>query len=756
MNIPIHSVRLALLPRTCTFSPSFPRSSAYALSSGLALAFACALNPAPAHANPNAIEDTSASDSSEASGGSGSAAPLSTITVTATRNATRAYDFPGQVTVIERDIIDDFNASSLQDVFQAIPGATFDSGPRRSGDAPIIRGLTGNGVLIFQDGARQSFVSGHDGRFFIDPELVQTVEVVRGPSSALYGSGALGGVIATRTVTARDLLEPGERYAIKATSGYQSVNDEFRASVTNAAQSSDEKWDVVSHFTYRQSGDIELGNGSLLPADDEITSSLFKLTVRPSDSLDISTSYTRFRLDATDPQNPQGANIAGPGNDLVFRDARSDTAQIALGWNPASDAVDLNLVGYYSRNAVEEDEVDDPRITDREVETFGLLLDNRSRFDLGAASRLVLTYGGEYYRDEQRGADNATGDGSRGGVPDAETEFVGLFAQAELTLDQPIGLPGELSVIPGIRWDSFRSRADGETFEIDDDQFSPKIGVSYKPIPELLFFGNYALGFRAPSFNEAFADGVHFAIPNLSAPPGPRGPVFVSNLFIGNPDLRPEESESFELGAGLDLPDLLQDGDRLTLKGSYYRSDVDDLIGLDVNTPLGCFAPSPFATPCGSGEAFGNTSQNINIANARIDGIEIEFNYTSQHFYARGHFTSIDGVDLGTGEFLEGVLQPDSVFIDLGTRIGSTGLRIGTRLTYATDFDEVNTAQEAREDFFVGDLYLVYQPGEGPLRDFRLDLGFDNIGDADFEVVNAGVSQPGRNFKAALTWSRGF
>ncbi|NQX93497.1 MAG: TonB-dependent receptor plug domain-containing protein, partial [Erythrobacter sp.] len=216
------------------------------------------------------------------------------ITVIATRNATAAFDFPGQVTVIDRDVIDDFNASALQDVFVAIPGTTFDSGPRRTGDAPSIRGLSGSGVLIFQDGARQSFISGHDGRFFIDPELVQTIEVVRGPSSALYGSGALGGVIATRTKSAADLLAEGETFGLRINTGFQSVNNEFRIGVTGAAQSSDGVWDALGNVTYREAGNIELGSGDTLPADDEILSNLFKLTYRPSDAVEITGSYSRF------------------------------------------------------------------------------------------------------------------------------------------------------------------------------------------------------------------------------------------------------------------------------------------------------------------------------------------------------------------------------------------------------------------------------------------------------------------------------
>ena len=181
-----------------------------------------------------------------------------------------------------------------------------------------------------------------------------------------------------------------------------------------------------------------------------------------------------------------------------------------------------------------------------------------------------------------------------------------------------------------------------------------------------------------------------------------------------------------------------------------------NLIGLDVNIPPGCFVASSFVPPCGTGAAFGNTSQNVNIADAQISGVEVEFSYTSAHFYLRGNFSTIDGVDAATGEFLEGVLAPSILFFDTGLRFRDGDVRLGTRVTSANDFDEVNDPNQARDDYLTADVYLVIEPDDGPLEGFRLDLGIDNIGDADFEVVSAGVSQPGRNFKAALSWSQGF
>ncbi len=689
-------------------------------------------------------------------------ASIDMITVYATRNPIEAFDYPGQVTVIDKDIIDDFNPSTIADIFDAVPGSNIGGGPRRSGQTPDVRGLSGEGVLVLFDGARQSFLSGHDGRFFVDPDLIQAVEVVRGPTSALYGSGALGGVIALRTVTAADLLADGQTASVKLGSGYQSVNEEWRITSTGAWRRDDNRFDIVGNITLRQSDDIDLGSGLSLSADDEVLSSLLKTSFRPSDDLTVSASWIRFGGDSVDPNNPQGNNIAGSGNGDVFRDIDSNTIQGTMHYAPSgSNVFDVNLTSYYTRNIVEEDEVDTPRLISREVETIGVSIDNRSRFSIGSAADVTLTYGGEYYRDQQIGRDNTTADGTRGGVPDAAGKFYGLFAQAELALIDPLGAPGVLTIIPAVRWDKFENDAIGEA-STEDQATSPKIGVSYKPIDALIIFGNWAEAFRAPSFNEIYADNIHFQIPDLSVP-GPFGPfgppAFVTNIFVPNPDLVPEESQTWEVGIGLDLAGIFFDGDTLTAKGAYYRSDVTNLIDLEVNIPFTCFLTPgmvpPFAPPCGSGDAFGNFSRNVNVTNAEIDGVELEAIYDSEYFYTRANFASIDGRDVDTGDFI-GILAPNTIFIDAGVKWPAADIRLGGRVMIADDFDAVNDASQARDDYTVGDLYLVWEPTIGDLDGLRVDLGIDNIADADYEVVAAGVSQPGRNFKVAVSWRRGF
>lgn len=698
-----------------------------------------AASVAAACAAPAAAQDGAAAGASPAYG-----TMLEPITVFATLNPIAAFDYPGQVEVVDRERLDELQASSLGDIFEGVPGAVVDGGPRRSGETPSIRGFAEEDVLILLDGVRQSFVSGHDGRLFIEPELLKQVEIVKGPISSLYGSGALGGVIALTTVDAKDLLDLGETAGVKIKGGFQSANDEFVITTTGFTRSHDGNWDIIGSVAYRDSGDIRLGDGSILPDEHEIASGLLKGTVQIAPGLSFSTSWIRYQDDAVTPDNPQHGNVSGVPTDDgaipidVFRTVQSDTVQGTLSYKPDGNPyVDANFQTYWTRNRVEEDEVEGIRTVSREVETIGVKADNRTRFDLSDKSKLTLTYGAEYYQDEQVGRDNTSLGGGRDGVPGATADFAGVFAQTELKLLEPAGLPGELTVIPGVRFDRFTNEARGEE-DFADTAVSPKIGLAYKPVPWLLLFGNYGEAFRAPSFNELYADGVHFRL----------GPT-ITNRFVANPDLRPQDGSTVEGGIGLEFKDVAKAGDKVSVKASYWQSKVDDFIDLQVNgvgeggpTDIGCFVP--VLGPC--------TSNFVNVPHAELEGFEVSARYDVGRFYGIATYATIDGVNTDTGAFL-GVLQPDKLYLDLGLKLPEYWMRLGTRVTFADDFDKVNGDEKPRDAYHTIGLYAAIEPGEGPLKGFRLDLGIENITDEDYEVVAAGAEEPGINFKAAFGWT---
>ena len=108
---------------------------------------------------------------------------------------------------------------------------------------------------------------------------------MRGAASALYGSGAAGGVIAFETVEADDLLGEDETFGARASLGYRSVNEETRGSAAVFGDAG--AFEGIAALSARSSSDITLGSGDDLPAEDEIVSSLLAGEWDVTDALEI-------------------------------------------------------------------------------------------------------------------------------------------------------------------------------------------------------------------------------------------------------------------------------------------------------------------------------------------------------------------------------------------------------------------------------------------------------------------------------------
>ncbi|MCR9077710.1 MAG: TonB-dependent hemoglobin/transferrin/lactoferrin family receptor [Hyphomonadaceae bacterium] len=679
-----------------------------------------------------------------------------TITVYGTSNPLPVFDYPGQVTVVDRDALETLAPSTISDALRDVPGLDFSGGPRRTGELPSIRGLSGQNVLILLDGARQSFTSAHDGRFFVDPELIGTAEVVRGPASALYGSGAVGGVLAFESVDAAHLLRDGETWGARARVGYQSVNEERLASITAFTQQGN--FDGLASFGIRQSGDIELASGADLPSDDDIQTALVKGTYTLTDALTIDGSWQRFTNSAIEPNNGQGTAGTGDGvlDRNVDKDITTDTFRVGLNFNPAdNDWLDVALTAYQTSSDVNEFDATVPRTTMRDIETTGFSARNASRFTIGSAET-TLTIGGDWYEDEQTGTDDQTTDGTRGGVPNGESEFMGVFAQLESVIETSAG---QFVVIPGVRFDEFESSssiAPGQ--DNSDNAVSPRFAASYAPqgAEWLRLFGSYAEGFRAPSINELYLDGVHFSIPHpVLFNPAMGSFVLAPNNFIPNPDLVPEETQTVEFGAGVDFKQIFVPSDRFQAKVSYFETEADDLINLSVNVAPAatCFAPPTFQ-PCNWG-----TSESANVDQAELEGWEGELHYDSDRFFARASFSSIEGTNLADGSDL-GALTPDRTAVNLGLKLPEWNALVGARVQHAGDFEQrVSdgaggfTLQDERDAYVVLDLYATWRPDF--VDGLRLDLGVDNVLDEQFERTFAGAVEPGANVKLAASWQFG-
>ena len=131
--------------------------------------------------------------------------PLDQIVVVAHKDGRSIRDIAANVTVLSRARLNDELATSINDVFRYIPGIDYEAAGNRFGTEGInIRGIGGNRVAIIVDGVPLSdhFDVGsfsNATRDFIDAGLIENIEVLHGPASALYGSSAIGGVVAVKT-----------------------------------------------------------------------------------------------------------------------------------------------------------------------------------------------------------------------------------------------------------------------------------------------------------------------------------------------------------------------------------------------------------------------------------------------------------------------------------------------------------------------------------------------------------------------------
>jgi vitamin B12 transporter len=131
-------------------------------------------------------------------GTSPAAEPLE-VTVTANRQPTAIQRTGSAISIISRTEIERSNPASLVDVLRNVPGVTLTEagGPGATSDIRL-RGANPNHTLVLIDGVRVNDPAQASGEFdgaLIAPSLIERIEVLRGPQSALYGSDAIGGVV---------------------------------------------------------------------------------------------------------------------------------------------------------------------------------------------------------------------------------------------------------------------------------------------------------------------------------------------------------------------------------------------------------------------------------------------------------------------------------------------------------------------------------------------------------------------------------
>lgn len=653
-----------------------------------------------------------------------------TVVVTASRAETPLLTAPAAIAVRTGDELAVEVARSFTDLFEGVPGVSIQGNARRITEAPNIRGFADQQVVVRQDGGRQNFNAAHGGRFFTDPDLLQRVEVLRGANSAVFGSGALGGVVSLTTRSARDLLEAGEAFGGRYRVGYQSNGGDLTQSFSGFAAG--DAFDALVNFGLGGTrAPIRDGNGDAIPnTEDELRNGLVKLGWTPGAATRWEVSWQGFDNRAAEPTNANA--LTGT---LVDRDTRFEALRASFRTrSQTSDWLDLSILGYRNQVEVGEDMRIRTRRDDTAFETLGFEAHNSSRFRWSDDVRFTLNLGAETYRDTQSG----TRDGvPRLQFPDADASYFGAFLYGEAEVRE------RLQLTLGLRRDSWRIRA-GRFPARDEGATSPRATAGFRLTDSAFVWAGASRGFRVPSLTELYADGLHFQFPVGSG-------VQVLNYFRPAPELRAEKGTSWEAGFR---------GGRgaLAFETTCFDQTVGDYVDQIVIVADPAFRPE--VDPVTGFTVLQGSTLNVSL-DARLRGCEGAALYDRPRFRMRASGSLLDTENVETGETL-GRAPANALHLTASTRIPSLDLEVGGRATVAGSRTRGLAASRAAEadgeaaGYRILDLFLRFTPDSGPLAGVDWTLALNNLTDEYYAVFPAVVPQPGRSLRIAAAYRFGF
>lgn len=475
---------------------------------------------------------------------------LKPMVVTATRTERVIDETPVRTEVVTREDIDRTHARTLMQALENVPGLQMREVVGKSGYELSLQGLNADQVLVLIDGLpiTASTSSTVDLSQYLLSD-VERIEVVKGASSAQYGSSAMGGVI--NVITRRMAAGFGGTAALDVGS-YGSQNDNGKSASANNRHlrfdlsGGGEKWrlglsgDLVDDAGFG----VEPRNYARQGDDSRRQQLAARGEWRPSTQVRTWAEGSRYTEDDTQRYNlfVPPANVPQRKREEITRDRLSG----GLDWRLAN-GVRAQVKGvhedYDSRSGGYSNEV---LATDRRSQQRMQHLS--TQFDLPAWGRQLWMVGTDWHRETLTQTSNGVNElGGSGEVKRTNTE---LFLQNDILLSDTwevlLGLRGQHDSDFGSHW-------------------APKVSVRAN-LPDA---GDWKSSLRA-------SVGQGYRVPNLKE----RHYLFdhssIGYKVIGNPNLKPESSTSFQLGS------TFSHGDRLTFEVNAFHNRVRDLIQTDL------------------------------------------------------------------------------------------------------------------------------------------------------------------------------
>ncbi len=697
---------------------------------------------------------------------------LKEMVVSGSRYEQDPDELPMSIDVINAQQMEEQQVRDIRDLARDMPNVSVKRAPARftlaSGSTGRdqnagfnIRGLDGNRVLMMVDGIRlpRSYVFSANafGRDYLDVGLVQRVEVVRGATSALYGSDGMAGLVNFITNEPSNLLKDGKTFGGRASVGYDSDNTGKSLGLTLAGKPSDTlEWLLGANLgrsrELKNMGDIDTIDSRRTlpnPQHDKDASLLGKVVLRPTadqkhtvtlEHVDKQADYVLYTARTAPPATAATAVIGSESSTDMKRTRGTWTGEWRRFDAPVLDDLKATL-SYQNADAREfitEDRLtaaDRTRDVTYQEKTFQANLQASKLVRNSANLAQKFSYGLDYVRAEvenlQTGLVPPVGETyPLKRFPDTTESSWALYGQDEINF-------GDWTITPGLRYDHFSIKADQAGFNakavsLSGNATSPKLGVLYRATPEWSVFGNYAKGFRAPNAGQVNA---FFENP-------------VGNYkTIPNPDLKPETSQNLELGVRGRLGNVALDVAAFT---GRYKDFIEDLVHVGgVGT-----AADPLVY------------QSINRGRVSISGVEVKGRADWGRYAGIGWSTPFawgrtQGRDRSTGEPVASI-DPQRLTLGLRAEAAQWTAQLGLNYTQGKKAKDT-TALATGAQFLNPSATVVDLTAQWRIRkDLRLNVGLYNITDkkywrwsdvrgmaASSAVIDA-YTQPGRSAKVSL------
>jgi iron complex outermembrane receptor protein len=458
---------------------------------------------------------------------------MNDVVVTATKTEKKAIDVSEAITVITGKQIEEIGAMNARDAIQYFTPSVYPESYGYEGGVTKIRGFTGNDnqVKVLIDSIPQLKES-HGARFECIPaEQIERIEVIRGPSSVLYGSGAMGGVINIITkkkaignnVSLKTMLGPDSTRNVGVAGSLQK-NDTGISIFANKDET--DGWRKHTAHTY---DNIRLSLSSVLDPESLLTlSSYYHRT------------YSEYGGGISEEDFKNDPETSYANNWDHSEEERWGLAPIYQ--TNLTDKIELVASGHFDK-LIRSSFTSSEYIYDSDGEGLEFQV-NFKHLLLGRKNILTVGIAGEregVVQDVYRYTDGQRGDLTK--IVDVEVLSGAVYLQDDLWITD------RLNMVLGGRYERFDYTQD---FRLDSSQsdssqasaFVPKIGVTYKLTEDTSIYGNAGYSFQYPRWW----------------------------TLVNNADIDPEEGQSYEIG----VKGLLWE--KFSYAVAFYQAEIDNKI----------------------------------------------------------------------------------------------------------------------------------------------------------------------------------